>query len=126
MKPSLPQAPDFAASPIPRLPDPTAFVAALALLGLGEWEDDGGLYRLALYRPSGLRVDVRFAPTRWAGRWVMDVGLRVSGPDFGADSGQGLVRDLHTIPWTDAVPGDLLRLLERYKLPALVAALEVE
>lgn len=125
MKPTLPQAPDLDVSPIPRLPDPAAFVASLAHLGLGGWEGDGGLYRLALYRPSGVRVEVRGTLTRLAGQWVMDVELRVSGPDFGLDSGQALRRDLHAIPWTDAAPGDLLRLLERYKLPALVAALEV-
>ena len=77
MKPTLPQTPDLDVSPIPRLPDLTAFVASLAHLGLGEWKDYGGLYRLALYRPSGVRVVVRGELTRLEGRWVMDVELRV-------------------------------------------------
>lgn len=78
-----------------------------------------------------MEVALRMSPFRQGRAYALRLTLEIAGPgfrgcDLGANNeGQALRRTLPPIPLTDAAAGDVLRTLERFNLPALVAALEV-
>lgn len=133
--PTLPGVPILSLeAPLPRLPSPESLVQALAALGLGTWEVRRtwpGITYAHLVRGE-LEVCLRMSPFRQGRADVLELTLEIAGPGFRGDDlgasnkGQAMRRILPPIPCTDAAAGDVLRTLERFKLPALVAALEVE
>lgn len=117
----------------PRMPSPESLALALETLGLGAWEVHSAFTGIIYARivRGELEVALRLSPFRQGRSYALQLALDINGPgfrgcDLGANNdGRGLRRILPPIPWTDAAASDVLRTLERFKLPALVAALEV-
>lgn len=130
--PTLPRL-SLEASDMPRLPSPESLAQALETLGLGSWIVRS-TYTSNTYAHlvrGEMEVALRMSPFRQGRAYALRLTLEIAGPgfrgcDLGANNeGQALRRTLPPIPLTDAAAGDVLRTLERFNLPALVAALEV-